>query len=324
MLLDGPERQTSKYVAQGIGKVVMFKTILYVVKSRLRYQLGYAMVGTIVLLSILAPVFATHDPVSADFMAVLLPPDASHFLGTDVVGMDIYSRVLFAPRIDIMIAVFGTAFSSLIGISLGMWVGYNANSTSYKGKVAYAVMRAADVLQAFPVFVFAIALVAALGPSVETVVVAITFVNAPIYLRLMRGQAMSIRRTRYVEAAQMAGLSPWRIMLKHVLPNAAGPALAQMSINVGWSVLLAAGLSFIGAGVRPPTPELGSMIASGFQSVATGQWWPSVVPGVVLALIVLGFSLIGESFEVGTDSGKMRTLLASEKRKRLAGADLSK
>ena len=156
-------------------------------------------------------------------------------------------------------------------------------------------MRAADVLQAFPIFVFAIALVASLGQSIQTVVLAIAFVNAPIYLRLMRSQVLSIRSMRYVEASQVNGLSDFQTIIRHVVPNAMAPVLAQLSINVGWGIVLTAALSFVGAGVRAPTPEWGSMIAMGFQNVVTGQWWPSMFPGTMLAVTVFGFSLVGGS-----------------------------
>ena len=143
-------------------------------------------------------------------------------------------------------------------------------------------MRSADVLQAFPVFVFAIALVAVFGQSVKSIILAIAFVNTPIYLRLMRIQVLSISKLRYVEAAYVAGASDVAILRRHVIPNAIAPLLAQLSVNIGWSVLLTAGLSFVGAGVVAPTPEWGSMIAMGFQNIVTGQWWPSVFPGIAL------------------------------------------
>jgi len=171
-------------------------------------------------------------------------------------------------------------------------------------------MRAADVLQAFPVFVFAIALVASLGQSVFAVVSAIAFVNIPIYLRLMRSQVLTIRGMRYVEAAQIAGLSDFYTITRHVIPNAMAPVLAQVSVNIGWSILLTAALSFIGAGVRPPTPEWGSMIAMGFQNLVTGQWWPSLYPGLALAITVFGFALVGSSIEVLADPMKRRALVA--------------
>ncbi|OCJ44934.1 hypothetical protein A6U92_17090 [Agrobacterium rubi] len=277
-------------------------------KSRPRYVVGLVIVLVTVTVSLLAQFISPYDPVQADPVNFLQPPNASHLFGTDAVGMDIFSRVLYAPRVDLTIALFGTLFSAVVGTWLGLWVGYYAEDRGWRGLVSFGLMRFADVLQAFPVFVFAIALVASLGQSVQTLVFAIGFVNAPIYLRLMRGQAMSARKQRFVEAAQIAGLSPFKIMMRHILPNTIGPILAQTSINIGWAILLTAGLSFVGAGVRPPTPELGSMIAAGFQNVVTGQWWPSLVPGCALALIVLGFSLLGECLEVLTDPVKVREL----------------
>jgi peptide/nickel transport system permease protein len=188
-------------------------------------------------------------------------------------------------------------------------VGYYSSGRGVRVWLSYGVMRGADVLQAFPVFVFAIALVASLGQTIQTVVLAIAFVNAPIYLRLMRAQVMSIREMRYVEASLVAGASDLRTIFRHIVPNAMGPVLAQLSVNVGWAILLTAGLSFVGAGVRAPTPEWGSMIAMGFQNVVTGQWWPSVFPGLALAVTVFGFSLVGLSIEVFADPVKRRALL---------------
>lgn len=299
----------------------IFKTLLAISIARPRCAVGYALVALVVLGALFAPLLAPYDPIAADANAFLQPPSAEHWLGTDAVGMDILSRVLYAPRIDLMIALAGTLLSALIGTALGLSVGYHAQSPGWRQRVSFGVMRTADVLQAFPVFIFAIALVASLGQSIQTVVFAIAFVNAPIYLRLMRNQAVSARNLRFVEAASIAGLSAPRIMVRHVLPNCMGPVLAQVSINIGWSVLLAAGLSFVGAGVRPPTPELGSMIASGFQNVATGQWWPSVFPGIVLAFVVLGFSLVGESLEIMADPAKMRSVIHDiNMRRKAAGA----
>lgn len=280
-----------------------------IARARPRYAIGYLIVLVVALLSILAPWIAPYNPVQADAASFLQPPSLRHWLGTDAVGMDIFSRILYAPRIDLTIAVIGTTASAIIGTGLGAWVGYYSAAGGARSRISYLVMRAADVIQAFPVFVFAIALVASLGQSIQTVVLAIAFVNAPIYLRLMRTQVMSIRATRYVEAAHVAGLSDWQTIRRHIIPNSMGPTFAQLSINIGWSILLTAGLSFVGAGVRAPTPEWGSMIASGFQNVMTGQWWPSVFPGVALMVTVLGFALVGGSIEVLTDPVKMRSLV---------------
>ncbi|MBX6321407.1 MAG: ABC transporter permease [Rhodospirillaceae bacterium] len=277
--------------------------------ARPRFALGYAIVLVVVLLALLAPWIAPYSPIEADPTQFLQPSSWRHLLGTDAVGMDIFSRTIYAPRIDIAIAVAGTVISMVVGSLLGALAGFYSEGRGLRTALSYGLMRAADVVQAFPVFVFAIALVASLGQSVQTVVLAIAFVNIPIYLRLMRAQAMAIRRMRYVEAAQVAGLSDFYTITRHVIPNAMAPVLAQMSVNIGWSILLTSALSFVGAGVRPPTPEWGSMIAMGFQDMVTGYWWPSLYPGLALALTVFGFSLVGSSIEVLADPVKRRALI---------------
>src|SRR5690606_3787787 len=164
----------------------------------------------------------------------------------------------------------GTLLSAVVGSSIGAVVGFYSSGRGIRVLLSFAIMRAADVLQAFPVFVSAIALVASLWQSIQTVALAIAFVNAPIYLRLMRSQVLTIRSMRYVEASQVNGLSDMQTIMRHVIPNAMAPVLAQLSVNIGWGILLTAALSFVGAGVRAPTPEWGSMIAMGFQNVVTG------------------------------------------------------
>lgn len=268
---------------------------------RPRFAVGYAIVAIVVLCALSAPLLAPYSPVEADSASFLQPPSRAHLFGTDAVGMDIFSRAVTAPRIDITIAVLGTLLSAVTGTALGALVGFYSEGRGPRVWLSFAVMRAADVLQAFPVFVFAIALVASLGQSIETVVLAIAFVNMPIYLRLMRSQVLGIRSMRYVEAAKVAGVGDLTAIRRHIVPNAIAPVLAQLSVNVGWGILLTAALSFVGAGVRAPTPEWGSMIAMGFQNVVTGQWWPSVFPGLSLAVTVFGFSLLGASIEALSD-----------------------
>jgi len=286
---------------------------------RPRFAAGYLIVVAIILLAFLAPVIAPYSPTEADSASFLQPPSAAHLFGTDNVGMDIFSRSIYAPRIDLTIAILGTLLSALIGGSIGAVVGFYSSGRGIRVWLSFAVMRAADVLQAFPVFVFAIALVASLGQSIQTVVLAIAFVNAPIYLRLMRLQVLSIRSMRYVEASQVNGLSDMQTILRHIIPNAMAPVLAQLSVNIGWGILLTSALSFVGAGVRAPTPEWGSMIAMGFQNVVTGQWWPSMFPGAMLAITVFGFSLVGASIEVLADPSKRRQLLSEARERRRVG-----
>ena len=275
----------------------MLSFFLAALRHHPSFAVGYAVVTMVILLAMLAPWVAPFPPEAADADAFLQPPSWLHLMGTDATGMDVLSRVLWAPRIDLSIAVLGTLLSAVVGTALGALVGYYQTVPGIGRVGAGFVMRAADVLQAFPVFVFAIALVAVFGQGLQSIVLAIAFVNAPIYLRLMRTQVMSVRKMRYVEAAWLSGLSDLRIIVQHIIPNAMAPVVAQLSVNIGWSVLLAAALSFIGAGVKAPTPEWGSMIASGYQNIVTGHWWPSIFPGLALAITVFSFSLIGSSIE---------------------------
>jgi peptide/nickel transport system permease protein len=281
-----------------------------VLRNRPSFALGYGLVLLVTIVGLFAPWLAPYDPLLANPALYLLPPSFSHLMGTDATGMDIFSRVIYAPRIDLTIAVIGTLVSAALGSALGAVTGYYESAMTWRKVLSAFVMRSADVLQAFPVFVFAIALVAVFGQGVSSVIVAIAFVNIPIYLRLMRSQVLSVRRMRYVEAAYVAGSSDsdLHIIFKHVVPNAMPPVLAQLSVNIGWSVLLTAGLSFIGAGVVPPTPEWGSMIAMGYQNIVTGQWWPSMFPGLALGLAVFGFALVGGSIEVLADPARRRVL----------------
>ena len=290
------------------GKLNLFFRVL---KKRPDFMLGYIIVTLIIFIAIFAPLFAPFDPLKSDAKNYLKAPQWPYLMGTDATGMDVFSRVLYAPRVDLAIALLGTLLSAILGVILGAIAGFYDSSGKAAGFSSAFIMRSADVVQAFPVFVFAIAVVAVLGQSIQSLVMAIAFVNAPIYLRLMRSQCLSIRRMRYVEAAYIAGTSDIKIILSHVIPNSIAPLLAQLSVNIGWAILLTSALSFIGAGVEAPTPEWGSMISMGFQNIVTGHWWPSIFPGLALALTVLGFALVGSSIEILADPVRTRKLLLS-------------
>ena len=293
---------------------------LAVLRAKPRFALGYVIVLMIVLLALFAPLIAPFDPKQANPSAYLQPPGWPYVMGTDATGLDVFSRVIYAPRIDLAIALAGTVFSAFVGTALGAAAGYYETKRGLGTFFSGLIMRSSDVLQAFPVFVFAIAVVAVMGQSLQSVVLAIAFVNAPIYLRLMRSQVLSVRRLRYVEAAYIAGISDLRILMRHVIPNAIAPVLAQLSVNIGWAILLTSALSFIGAGVEAPTPEWGSMIAMGYQNIITGHWWPSIFPGLALALTIFGFSLIGSSIEILADPVRRRQLAGQLVRKAEPGA----
>lgn len=254
---------------------------------------GFLIVGAIAAVGLLAPLLPIASPVAADAGAYLLPPNPVHPFGTDGAGLDVFSRVLHAPRVDLPIAVISTLLAALVGCTLGALAGMWEGRGGAGGMSSAATLRTADVVQAFPVFALALVLVAVMGQGMRAIVLAIGLVNIPVYLRLMRQEVLRLRGQAFVEAALIAGAGRLGVLRTHIVPNALAPILAQISINSGTAVLLTAGLSFIGAGVRAPTPEWGAMIAMGFQNIVTGQWWPSIFPGFALALTVFGFGRIG-------------------------------
>ena len=250
---------------------------------------GGVIVGLSLFLAAFGPLIAPRNPIQVFPGKQLLPPSGAFPLGTDINGMDILSRLMAAPRTDIPIALLGTLGACLIGIPIGLLSGW---SCSWRGGL---VMRVSDTIQAFPVFILAMALVVFMGQNLWNVVIVIATVNAPIYVRLTRAQVLVVRERQFIESARSIGGSTRRVLFSHVLPNSVTPALANVSVTIGFSILLTAGLSFVGAGVRVPTPEWGSMIALGAQNTYTGQWWASVFPGIALAITVLGFALLGRA-----------------------------
>lgn len=294
-LADPVRPSISNRTGDGLRPAAFASEFVAFVRERPSYLAGYVVVFGMLLIGLVAPLLPLLSPVDADANAYLQPPSWAHPMGTDAAGLDLFSRVLHAPRVDLTIALVSTLWAAALGSVLGAYAGLWDGTGRLKGPAALLLVRTADVVQAFPVFALALVLVAVLGQGVTSIVIAIGTVNVPLYLRLMRSEAMSIRGQSYVEAARIAGASDSYLVFRHIMPNAAAPLMAQMSINCGVAVLLAASLSFIGAGVRAPTPEWGSMIAMGFQNVVTGQWWPSVFPGLALALTVFGLGRIGAS-----------------------------
>jgi peptide/nickel transport system permease protein len=242
-------------------------------------------------LAAFGPIIAPYSPTAANGLAILQPPSGAHWFGTNASGTDVLSQVIAAPRIDVTIALVATLISLVVGSVIGLFASY------YGSWIGALVMRAADVVQAFPLFVLAMILVTTSGASLIALVFAIAFLNIPIFIRLMRSQVLSVKERSFVEAARATGLREIRISVQHVLPNSLEPGLIQASVTIGFAIILTAGLSFIGAGVRPPTPEWGSMIASGSNSLILGEWWPSVFPGIAMAITVLGFAIVGEALQ---------------------------
>jgi peptide/nickel transport system permease protein len=270
-------------------------------RSNWAFGLGLGIVAISIFLMAFGPLIGTHNPTAEDFNATLTGPSWNHLFGTDQNGRDIFSRVLAAPRVDLYIALVSTVLAMLIGVPLGVL----ATGTSRLGELSgEMLLRVMDMIQAFPVFILALALVAGFGPSSVNVIIALTILQFPVFLRLTRGAALTVRGRTYVEAARIGGAGAMSVTFRHVLPNSIAPALVGASVAVAQAILITAGLSFVGAGIRPPTPEWGAMISDGAQNLITGQWWPSIFPGLALGVIVLGYALVGDGLRLYLDRSR--------------------
>ena len=251
---------------------------------------GALLLSIVALGAVFAPVLSGWGPEAIDFAAFLVPPSPEHPLGTDGNGMDIWSRVLFAARIDIGVSVAAVAIAVVSGSLVGGIVGYAG------GWVDEVAMRLADIVQAFPAFILALTVSAMFGGGLVNLTIAIGLIFAPAYVRIMRSEIRSLRVRGYVEAAECAGNSRLSILFRHLLPNALTPVLVIAPLNCGWAMLTLAGLSFLGLGVPVPQAEWGAMISAGAADVVGGRWWTSIFPGIALFASVFGFNLIGEGF----------------------------
>ena len=245
-----------------------------------------------------APLLTGHSPVEADPLKSLQPPSIKHWFGTDVSGMDIYARVVYATRINLLISIVAVACAFAVGVPIGLLIGY------YRGVASALTMRILEFFQAFPVFVLGMALVAFMGQDIWNVAIALAILFVPMFARLVRGETLTLRERPFVAAARCSGASDRKIMFRHILPNALTPAIVQVSIAVGMAILLTAGLSFIGAGVRMPTPEWGLMVSGGAQQMILGVWWVALFPGLAIVLSVLSFALLGDALRDMIDPTK--------------------
>lgn len=248
---------------------------------------GLVLVGLLVGISLVAPVVAPYDPLTTDVEHRLEPPSAAHRFGTDQLGRDIYSRIIYGTRISLRIALLTAVIASFIGIPLGVIAGY------FRGRIDDLLMRLTDMFMAFPQLILAMAIAAALKPTLENVVIAISLAAWPAYARLARSVTLVIREEAYIEAARALGAHPARILRYHVFPGVLSPLTIQVSLGMGGIILTSAGLSFIGFGAQPPTPEWGLMISQG-RAYFPAQWWLATFPGLAISLVVLGFNLLGD------------------------------
>lgn len=263
----------------------------FVLRRNPTAMIGLFMIGVVVSAAIFAPWIAPFPANKVDFSVVSQSPSRNHLFGTDQFGQDIFSRILYGARIDLMIALSAVVISLIIGSVYGAVSGYVGGLTD---EVA---MRVMDILQGFPRFIFAMGIAYALGPGIETVVIATAVLNIPGYARLMRSSMLSAKTSQYAMAAKAIGANHRAILFKHLVPNCLIPIFVISTLQFGWAILEAAGLSFIGLGVETSRAEWGAMIQLGFQDFLQGHWWMYTFPGLAIAWTVLGFNLLGDGLQ---------------------------
>ena len=262
--------------------------VRYVLISNPVTLFAFSLLLLILAAALIGPYIVPYDPLATLPGQQLKPPSWQHWFGTDQLGRDIFSRVVVAARLDLMLSVAAVALSFVIGSALGSVAGY------YGGWVDTVVGRVCDTIMAFPLFVLAMGIVAALGNTIENIIYATAIINLPFYARMARAEVSIRRNAGFVQAARLTGNGDLRILSLQVFPNALPPMMVQVSLNLGWAILNAAGLSFIGLGVRPPTPEWGIMVAEGANYIISGEWWVALFPGLALMLAVFTFNLLGD------------------------------
>ena len=260
----------------------------YVVTENPITLVAFSMFLMLLLLALFGPALAPYNPLKSDTGHTLRPPSARHWFGTDQLGRDMLSRVTVATRLDLFIAFSAVALSFAVGSLAGACAGV------FGGWTERIVSRISDTIMAFPLFVLAMGIVAALGNSVGNVILATAIINLPFYARMARAEANVRREAGFVDAARLSGNGTLRVLAVHIYPNCLPPMMVQASLNLGWAMLNAAGLAFIGLGVRPPTPEWGILVAEGASFILSGEWWVALFPGLALMLAVFCFNLMGD------------------------------
>ncbi len=248
---------------------------------------GVAIIVIFGLMAVFAPVVAPYEPLQQDISASLAPPSAEHYFGADKLGRDIFSRMVFGARISLATGLGVVLLASVVGTLVGMVAGYAG------GWWDEAIMRVTDIFFAFPSLILAMAIAGALGPKLQNALIAVAAVSWPVYARLVRGQVLILRERDFVQAARAIGTGHRMILARHLFPNTLSPLLVQASFDMGTTILAVAGLSFIGFGAQPPTPEWGVMISEGRNYITT-HWWLTFFPAIAMLCAVAGFNLVGD------------------------------
>lgn len=256
--------------------------------------MGALLLGAFLMISTAAPILAPQGYDDQDLARRLRPPSAAHPLGTDSLGRDLVARIVWGARVSLMVGVLAMNLGLVGGSLLGLISGF------YGSGVDRAVMGLMDILLSFPGILLALAVVAALGPGLYQVMIAVGITQIPAFARLVRGSVLTVRRTEYADAARVVGASDLRIMTRHIVPNVASPVIVLASLDIGTAILSSAGLSFLGLGAQPPLPDWGGMINQGRAFLRTA-WWVAVFPGLAIMLTVLGFNLFGDGLRDALD-----------------------
>jgi ABC-type dipeptide/oligopeptide/nickel transport system permease subunit len=256
--------------------------------------IGAAIILLEVVAAIFGPLLVRYDPMAPNFAAILQPPSADHWLGTDDLGRDILSRLLTGTRYSLLISVTAVTIAMIAGVCLGIMSGYVG------GSIDEVLMRILDSFMALPSLVLALAIAAALGPGLANAMLAIAVASVPTYARLVRGQTLSIKENEYILAARATGVGSGRVVGRHILPNTLGPVIVQVSLGLGFAIITESSLSFIGLGIQPPIPTWGWMVQVGFQFLETAPWYV-LAPASAIFLAVLGFNLLGDGLRDALD-----------------------
>jgi peptide/nickel transport system permease protein len=250
--------------------------------------IGLFLVVAMLLVALFGTALAPFDPNKTNARIRMQAPSAEHFFGTDSYGRDVFSRVLAGARIDFLVALASIGAAFALGTAIGAVAGY------FKGITDSVLMRLMDIMQSFPPFILGMALAAALGPGVRNLIIVITVIMVPGFARMVRSRILSLREMQFIDAARTSSVPTWKIILVHLVPNSMGQITVNAALSISYAMLDAAGLSFIGLGVRPPQAEWGMMISEGMNNLLGGQWWVTVFPGLAIFVSVLGFNLLAD------------------------------
>lgn len=260
-----------------------------------RLLVGGTLIVLLILAALFAPLVAPYSPIQVDTSRALQAPSFAHLLGTDDLGRDVFSRVIWGARISLSVGVISVGIGFLAGVSIGMLAGYRG------GVVELVAMSLIDALLAFPGLILAIGITAALGPQIQNAMIAIGIVAIPVYARLTRGQVLAVREREYVTAARALGSSGNRVVWRHIFPNIANPLIVQATLSTAFAILAEAALSFLGLGAQPPTPSWGQDIAYSQRYLANLIWWMSAGPGLAIFLAVFSFNYVGDAIRDALD-----------------------